>query len=381
MAQLDSAMSPSSSRRSLSHAAIATIAIVILIGTILGITAYQFTAATLPEHIRQLNPAINAYYRQVPVYALDQGFAWKTWSSGSKWLGAGPGDPGPHVSLLTYQGQLVGVQQFTPAWRGWYPWMDQTRDSPIRLPTGLSYTQSIYFTDKPSLLHYIFGLPVPQPSMTLEEVERKNPKVAQYYERVSPPYPNQGENYGAVLGQKSGPSLMLTVWQGKITGARMLFVTNNGVPWFPWFDQMRGETLPIPGVGDVYSQHVVLQPGPTMAEIASTLPPLPDKPPEAPFRPGFKQLFIQITEWGFDQRTGAPELRVQRGDVLRIIVTNTGEDYHTFTIDELGVSTPVLNPGESETLEFTVVQPGVYLYFDAFPGHRELGMVGKFIVE
>jgi uncharacterized cupredoxin-like copper-binding protein len=63
-----------------------------------------------------------------------------------------------------------------------------------------------------------------------------------------------------------------------------------------------------------------------------------------------------------------------------ITVTNNGAAQHDFVIDELGITTKMLNPGESETV--TINAPaGEYEYYCSVPGHKPAGMVGKLILQ
>jgi nitrite reductase (NO-forming) len=78
-----------------------------------------------------------------------------------------------------------------------------------------------------------------------------------------------------------------------------------------------------------------------------------------------------------------PDLVVQPGDVVRVILTNTDGMSHDWFQPELGVRTPpVMKIGESAETVFEVsdVPPGVYAYYCTSPGHRQAGQEGKLIV-
>ena len=60
-------------------------------------------------------------------------------------------------------------------------------------------------------------------------------------------------------------------------------------------------------------------------------------------------------------------------------VTNNGTMAHNFAIAELGIRTAMLNPGDSETLEFDAVE-GTYKTVCEVAGHEASGMVGSLTV-
>jgi plastocyanin len=74
------------------------------------------------------------------------------------------------------------------------------------------------------------------------------------------------------------------------------------------------------------------------------------------------------------------EIRVKRGDKVKIIFKND-QGMHDFVIDELSVKTKVLQAGQSEVIEFTPNQAGTFEFYCSVGNHRQMGMVGKLIVE
>ena len=73
------------------------------------------------------------------------------------------------------------------------------------------------------------------------------------------------------------------------------------------------------------------------------------------------------------------EIRVKKGDRVRIAVTNT-KGMHDFVIDEFGVKqeTPL---NEKTMIEFVADKTGTFEYYCSKPGHRAKGQWGKLIVE
>jgi len=78
-----------------------------------------------------------------------------------------------------------------------------------------------------------------------------------------------------------------------------------------------------------------------------------------------------------------PDLVVQPGDVVRVILTNTDGMLHDLFIPDLGVRTsPVAKIGERAEMVFEAsdAPPGSYAYYCTSPGHRQAGQEGQLIV-
>lgn len=74
------------------------------------------------------------------------------------------------------------------------------------------------------------------------------------------------------------------------------------------------------------------------------------------------------------------EIRVKLGDVVRVNFTNT-EGIHNWTLNEFNVKTRQLQAGQSEIVQFTANKAGTFEYYCSVGNHRQMGMVGKLIVE
>lgn len=74
------------------------------------------------------------------------------------------------------------------------------------------------------------------------------------------------------------------------------------------------------------------------------------------------------------------EIRVKAGEPVIINLINN-EGMHDFVIDVLRVKSKTLKAGDTQTLTFTVDKPGEYEYYCSINNHKEMGMVGKLIVE
>lgn len=75
-----------------------------------------------------------------------------------------------------------------------------------------------------------------------------------------------------------------------------------------------------------------------------------------------------------------PDLKVNLGDTVKIILSSGEGAMHNFYIDELNVKSADFIGSDSVTVEFMAAEEGTFEYYCAVPGHRQAGMFGKFIV-
>jgi plastocyanin len=86
---------------------------------------------------------------------------------------------------------------------------------------------------------------------------------------------------------------------------------------------------------------------------------------------------VEATEWRFTPA----ELSVPTGQPLRIQVTNTGTQLHTFTIPARQIDTGPLDPGDTMTVTIGAgVRATTQDFLCTFAGHAEAGMMGQLVV-
>ncbi|MEK7064248.1 MAG: plastocyanin/azurin family copper-binding protein [Patescibacteria group bacterium] len=73
-------------------------------------------------------------------------------------------------------------------------------------------------------------------------------------------------------------------------------------------------------------------------------------------------------------------IKAKKGDTVVVIFKSMG-GMHDFMIDEFEVATNQIGDGEEEEMEFVADKIGTFEYYCSVDGHRQLGMVGKLIVE
>lgn len=74
------------------------------------------------------------------------------------------------------------------------------------------------------------------------------------------------------------------------------------------------------------------------------------------------------------------EIRVKKGDVVRINL-EVAQGMHDWVVDEFGAQTKQLKTGEKDSIVFTADKAGTFQYYCSVANHRQLGMIGKLIVE
>lgn len=100
---------------------------------------------------------------------------------------------------------------------------------------------------------------------------------------------------------------------------------------------------------------------------------------------------VTFNYWTFDGTVPGPFWRVREGDTVRLMLTNDKTSLHPHSIDLHAVTGPGggaaatnVAPGESKTITFKALNPGVYIYHCAHPNvanHMTHGMYGLILVE
>ena len=74
------------------------------------------------------------------------------------------------------------------------------------------------------------------------------------------------------------------------------------------------------------------------------------------------------------------EIKVKKGDKVKINFKST-DGFHDWVVDEFNAKTSQVNTGGSTSVEFVADQAGMFEFYCSVGRHREMGMVGKLIVE
>lgn len=73
-------------------------------------------------------------------------------------------------------------------------------------------------------------------------------------------------------------------------------------------------------------------------------------------------------------------ITAKQGDTIKITLTGKGM-MHNFVIDELGVKSSSVQPGNSTTITFTASKKGTFTYYCSIGSHRQLGQEGTLTIE
>jgi len=85
---------------------------------------------------------------------------------------------------------------------------------------------------------------------------------------------------------------------------------------------------------------------------------------------------VSGTNFAFD----VTEITVQEGDTVTINFESK-DGFHDWVVDEFNASTLQVNPGTVTSVTFVADKAGEYEYYCSVGQHRQMGMVGKLIVE
>lgn len=100
---------------------------------------------------------------------------------------------------------------------------------------------------------------------------------------------------------------------------------------------------------------------------------------------------VMLNYWTFDGTVPGPMLRIREGDTVDLTLHNDPSSLHMHSIDLHAVTGPGggatitdVAPGQSKTLTFKALNPGLYVYHCAHPNvanHMAHGMYGLILVE
>lgn len=74
------------------------------------------------------------------------------------------------------------------------------------------------------------------------------------------------------------------------------------------------------------------------------------------------------------------EIKVKKGDTVTIKFMNDAGK-HDWVVDEFKAATKILDAGQNDTITFVADKTGTFEYYCSVGTHRQMGMVGKLIVE
>lgn len=189
-------------------------------------------------------------------------------------------------------------------------------------------------------------------------------------------------------------------------GASLAFYVPNGLPHafeYPFFlktyGPSSGPVLPFSNVLDFFRNFSKFERVKDIARNPADIPPpitrsepaaveinITTKEVVAEMAPG-----VTFNYWTFDGTVPGPFLRVREGDTVKLTLHNDPTSLHHHSIDLHAVTGPgggaaatIVEPGESKTITFKALNPGIFVYHCAHPNvanHMTHGMYGLILVE
>lgn len=189
-------------------------------------------------------------------------------------------------------------------------------------------------------------------------------------------------------------------------GASLAFYAPNGLPHafeYPFllktYGSSVGPVLPFSNVLDFFKNFSTFERVEDIARSPSDIPPsierknaakveisITAKEVVAEMAPG-----VTFNYWTFDGAVPGPFLRVREGDTVQLTLHNDKTSLHHHSIDLHAVTGPgggaastIAAPGESKTITFKALNPGIFVYHCAHPNvanHMAHGMYGLILVE
>jgi plastocyanin len=89
-----------------------------------------------------------------------------------------------------------------------------------------------------------------------------------------------------------------------------------------------------------------------------------------------KVFDVKGVNYGYDVQ----EIRVKKGDTVTINFTSTS-GFHDWVVDEFDARTEKVQAGGTTSVTFVASKVGTFEYYCSVGSHRQMGMVGKLIVE
>ncbi len=160
-----------------------------------------------------------------------------------------------------------------------------------------------------------------------------------------------------------------------------------------------GPTLPLRNVFTFFAHLDSFERVPDIAPDARAVPPPTGRtePAEVSIELTAREVLsemapgVVLNYWTFDGTVPGPMLRVREGDTVSLTLHNDATSLHMHSIDLHAVTGPGggatvtdVKPGESKTMRFKALNPGLYIYHCAHPNvanHMAHGMYGLILVE
>lgn len=193
---------------------------------------------------------------------------------------------------------------------------------------------------------------------------------------------------------------------GIFIGISLVFYIPNGIPHafeYPFglrtFGPSTGPVLPFANVLEFFGKFGSFERVANIARDPNDIPPTVERGDDNVVEINItaKEVIGEMADgvtfnyWTFDGKVPGPFLRVREGDTVRLTLHNDPTSLHHHSIDLHAVTGPgggaaatIVAPGESKTITFKAMNPGIFIYHCAHPNvanHMTHGMYGLILVE
>ncbi len=188
--------------------------------------------------------------------------------------------------------------------------------------------------------------------------------------------------------------------------ASLVFFVPHGLPRgfeYPFalttYGPAQGPVLPLKNVWELFTHFDKFERVENIARDPNDVPPpiTRKEPARVQVELTTKEVIAEIAPgvfvnyWTFDGKIPGPMLRVREGDTVELTLHNDVTSLHHHNIDLHAVTGPgggavstMVAPGESKTVSFKALHPGLFVYHCATPNvanHMTHGMYGLILVE
>lgn len=91
-----------------------------------------------------------------------------------------------------------------------------------------------------------------------------------------------------------------------------------------------------------------------------------------------REIVVEASEYKFNPA----EVHVKKGETVKITLKNAGRMNHDWMVENMGgASLDIVGAGQTGSITLTPSQKGTFTTYCSVGNHRQMGMVGKLIVE
>lgn len=90
-----------------------------------------------------------------------------------------------------------------------------------------------------------------------------------------------------------------------------------------------------------------------------------------------KKMTVEGNEFKFEPN----KITMNKGETLEVTFKNAGKFPHNFTIQDLGIASNTISPGQSTTVTIASDRTGTFTFVCTVDSHADRGMKGTFMIK